>query len=179
MIEIVLLQLGAVFVYDSLWFVTALRMRRNDVADVAWGIGFIILAVVAQMASSNQSGRALVLLAMVAVWALRLSIHIGMRNRGKAEDSRYRKWREEWGANAAVRSYFQVFLLQGFLSGVVLLPVTYVFARPGVDLGVLDGIGAAIWLTGFGFEAIGVLLLIIAVGAVTLSRISGGTHADS
>lgn len=31
----------------------------------------------------------------------------------------------------------------------------------------------------FAFEAIGVLLLIIAVGAVTLSRISGGTHADS
>jgi NADH-quinone oxidoreductase subunit J len=31
----------------------------------------------------------------------------------------------------------------------------------------------------FGFEAIGVLLLIIAVGAVTLSRIQGGTHADS
>jgi NADH-quinone oxidoreductase subunit J len=30
----------------------------------------------------------------------------------------------------------------------------------------------------FGFEAIGVLLLIIAVGAVTLSRISGGTHAN-
>ena len=30
----------------------------------------------------------------------------------------------------------------------------------------------------FGFEAIGVLLLIIAVGAVTLSRISGGTHAE-
>lgn len=30
----------------------------------------------------------------------------------------------------------------------------------------------------FGFEAIGVLLLIIAVGTVTLSRISGGTHAD-
>ena len=32
----------------------------------------------------------------------------------------------------------------------------------------------------FGFEAIGALLLIIAVGAVTLSRIEGGTHhADS
>jgi NADH-quinone oxidoreductase subunit J len=30
----------------------------------------------------------------------------------------------------------------------------------------------------FAFEAIGALLLIIAVGAVTLSRISGGTHAD-
>lgn len=31
----------------------------------------------------------------------------------------------------------------------------------------------------FGFEVIGALLLIIAIGAVTLSRISGGTHADS
>jgi NADH-quinone oxidoreductase subunit J len=31
----------------------------------------------------------------------------------------------------------------------------------------------------FGFEAIGALLLIVAIGAVALSRISGGTHADS
>lgn len=30
----------------------------------------------------------------------------------------------------------------------------------------------------FGFEMIGALLLVIAIGAVTLSRISGGTHAD-
>ncbi len=30
----------------------------------------------------------------------------------------------------------------------------------------------------FGFEVIGVLLLVIAVGAVTLSRIAGGTHAE-
>ncbi|MES2856553.1 MAG: NADH-quinone oxidoreductase subunit J [Bdellovibrionota bacterium] len=30
----------------------------------------------------------------------------------------------------------------------------------------------------FAFEALGVLLLVIAIGAVTLSRISGGTHAD-
>ena len=30
----------------------------------------------------------------------------------------------------------------------------------------------------FGFQAIGALLLFVAVGAVALSRISGGTHAD-
>jgi NADH-quinone oxidoreductase subunit J len=30
----------------------------------------------------------------------------------------------------------------------------------------------------FAFEALGLLLLIIAIGAVTLSRIVGGTHAD-
>lgn len=31
----------------------------------------------------------------------------------------------------------------------------------------------------FGFEIIGALLLVVAIGAVTLSRINGGTHADS
>ena len=30
----------------------------------------------------------------------------------------------------------------------------------------------------FSFEAMGALLLIIAIGAVALSRIEGGTHAD-
>jgi NADH-quinone oxidoreductase subunit J len=30
----------------------------------------------------------------------------------------------------------------------------------------------------FGFEVIGALLLMIAIGAVTLSRVQGGTHAD-
>ncbi len=30
----------------------------------------------------------------------------------------------------------------------------------------------------FAFEIIGALLLVIAIGAVTLSRVKGGTHAD-
>ena len=37
--------LGAVlFVYMNLWFVVSLLKKRNDVADVAWGLGFVLLA---------------------------------------------------------------------------------------------------------------------------------------
>ncbi len=59
-------------------------------------------------------------------------------------------------------------------------------ASAGVILGLLTAyfwstfLSTALFTTYlFAFEALGVLLLIIAVGAVTLSRISGGTHADS
>lgn len=160
MIEVVFLQLCAVILYGSLWFIMSLMLRRNDVADIAWGIGFIVLALVAQLATSNGSSRANFLLALVIVWGVRLSLHIGIRNWGKAEDSRYRKWREEWGSNAAVRSYFQVFLLQGILVVVVLLPATYVLAQQDSALTVLDAIGASIWLVGFVFEAVADLQLV-------------------
>jgi steroid 5-alpha reductase family enzyme len=34
-----------VFCYMTAWFFTALILRRNDVADIAWGIGFVLVAV--------------------------------------------------------------------------------------------------------------------------------------
>lgn len=32
------------FSYMSLWFIVSLLKKRNDVADVAWGLGFVLLA---------------------------------------------------------------------------------------------------------------------------------------
>lgn len=159
MADVVLLQLCAAIVYASLWFIVSIRLRRNDVADVAWGIGFVVLTLVAWLATSNGSSRALLTLALVTVWGVRLSLHIGARNQGKAEDWRYRKWREEWGHTFAVRSYLQVFLLQAILAVVVLLPVSYVFAQRNSALTPLDAVGAAVWLVGFAFEALGDLQL--------------------
>ncbi len=154
MFEVVSLQLAAVVLYGSLWFFVSRGLCRNDVADIAWGISFIAFALVAQWATSNSSNRAMLLVALIIVWGVRLSIHIGIRNWGKAEDARYRKWREEWGRNATVRAYFQVFLLQGFLAVAVLLPTTYVLAQQDSALTVLDAIGVSLWLVGFAFEVV-------------------------
>jgi len=159
MFDLIAFQIAAVTLYASVWFLVALKLRRNDVADVAWGAGFIVLALVAQFAAADVSNRGILLLALVAVWGLRLSLHIGLRNKGKAEDPRYRKWREEWGAHARARAYFQVFLLQGFLIVVILFPVTYVLAHRSSGLTWLDALGAAVWLVGFVFEAVGDLQL--------------------
>lgn len=159
MFDLIVIQIAVVVLYSSLWFLVALKLRRNDVADVAWGAGFIILSLVGQFAAAAVSNRGILVLALVTIWGLRLSLHISLRNRGKPEDPRYRKWREEWGAHATVRAYFQVFLLQGVLIVVILIPVTHILAHPGSDLTSLDALGAAVWLGGFVFEAIGDLQL--------------------
>ena len=155
MLDLILIQVTVVAIYASLWFLVGLSLRRNDVADVAWGAGFIVLALAGQFVVAAISIRGLLVLTLVTIWGLRLSLHIGLRNRGKSEDPRYRKWREEWGAHATVRAFFQVFLLQGFLAVVILLPVTYVLAHQNSDFTWIDVLGAAVWLVGFDFEAIG------------------------
>ena len=159
MVSLTLVQVAVVLLHASLWFLVALKLRRNDVADVAWGTGFIILALVGQFSGAAVSIRGLIVEALVIIWGLRLSLHIGLRNRGKAEDPRYRKWREEWGAHATVRAYFQIFLLQGLLIVVILMPVTYILSHRNVALTWFDSIGVAVWLVGFVFEAIGDLQL--------------------
>jgi steroid 5-alpha reductase family enzyme len=152
---ILITQAVVITIYACLWFLAALKLRRNDVADIAWGAGFVLLTLAGQFAAGDVSARGLLVSALVILWGLRLSFHIARRNRGKSEDPRYRKWREEWGAFATVRAFLQVFLLQGYLTIIVLLPVTYVLAHPGSPLTALDAVGVAVWLTGFCFEALG------------------------
>ena len=159
MVDLIIVQVMVVTVYASCWFLAALKLQKNDVADIAWGTGFILLALAAQFKVEAISIRGLLVLALVAIWGLRLSLHIGLRNRGKSEDPRYRKWRKEWGAHATMRAFFQVFLLQGLLTVVILLPVTYILAHQNSDFTWVDVFGTSIWLVGFGFESIGDLQL--------------------
>jgi steroid 5-alpha reductase family enzyme len=159
MVDLILFQGPVVTLYAGLWFLVALKLRRNDVADVAWGAGFIVLALAGQFAAVAISIRGLLILTLVTIWGMRLSLHIGLRNRGKPEDPRYRKWREEWGAHATARAFFQVFLLQGFLAVVILLPVTYILAHQNPNVSWLDALGATVWLVGFAFEVVGDLQL--------------------
>jgi steroid 5-alpha reductase family enzyme len=159
MADLLLIQVAIVTIYETLWFLVALKLRRNDVADVAWGAGFISIALAGQFAVASISTRGLLVLTLVTIWGMRLSLHIGLRNRGKSEDPRYRKWREEWGAHATTRAFFQVFLLQGLLAVVILLPVTYILAHQNSDFSWLDALGVAVWIMGFGFETVGDLQL--------------------
>jgi steroid 5-alpha reductase family enzyme len=159
MFKLLIIQVVLATVYECLWFLAALKLRRNDVADIAWGSGFIILALAGQFAAPAYTTRGLLVLILVVLWGLRLSLHIAWRNLGKAEDPRYRKWRQEWGTHAQVRAFFQVFLLQGYLAVIILVPATFVLARASSRLTALDAIGFIFWLTGFVFEAVGDLQL--------------------
>jgi steroid 5-alpha reductase family enzyme len=147
------------FVYMNFWFFISLLKKRNDVADIAWGIGFMLIAWSSFLLSENFSIRSLLVNSLVSIWGLRLAWHISSRNKGKTEDYRYLTWRKEWGIWFYVRSYIQVYLLQGLFLYLISLPVLLINKEVGLNINIVDGIGLLIWLTGFFFEVVGDLQL--------------------
>lgn len=145
----------AVWSYMTAFYIAALVRRDNSVADVAWGPGFFLACVAALSGRGDLSARPVIATVLVGAWGFRLAFHIARRNRGKGEDPRYAKWREDWGKWFIIRSYFQVFILQGFLLLVIASSVVTVNAVENPPLGILDGLGIAIWLVGFLFEVVG------------------------
>ena len=155
MTTVFLVTAAAILLYMTGWFIAAQVRGRNDIADVAWGLGFILAAAVSLWAGGIYPLRGLLVSALVLVWGIRLAAHIHSRDRGKGEDKRYRKWREEWGKWFVLRSFLQVFMLQGVLLVMVALPVIFVNQAPPTPLGLLDLLGLTIWLAGFTFETVG------------------------
>lgn len=147
--------ISVVFIYMSLWFVVSLVKKRNDVADVAWGLGFVLVTWVSFFLSDDSGARGLLAGLLVSVWGVRLAWHIHTRNKGKTEDYRYLAWRKEWGKWFYIRSYVQVYLLQGILLFLIVIPVLFINKNAGGSLGLLDFVGVAVWLLGFYFEVVG------------------------
>jgi steroid 5-alpha reductase family enzyme len=152
-----LLQTAAItiLVFMTLAFVLAQRLKNNGIVDIAWGLGFIVVtAALFTRRPIFFPAKALVT-ALVLVWGLRLSIHVFSRNRGKAEDFRYAKMRKDWGKAVVVKSFFFIFMLQGFLMLIVSLPISVVFSSPARPLGALEIVGTLVFAAGFIFEAVG------------------------
>ncbi len=151
------LMLGLVLlVYMTVWFGISVLKKRNDVADIAWGLGFVLLTWVSLVTSGVSSVASLVTAVLVTMWGVRLAWHIHARNKGKTEDYRYLAWRKEWGKWFYLRSYAQVYLLQGLLLYLILFPVVLFNAYSSTTIfGFLGYVGVLIWGIGFFFESVG------------------------
>jgi steroid 5-alpha reductase family enzyme len=142
------------FTYVSFWFLLSVIKQRNDIADVAWGLGFVTLAWSSYFLAVNYNSINLIVNLLVSLWGFRLAIHIYYRNRGKSEDYRYLNWRSEWGSWFYLRSYLQVFLLQGVFLFLVSLPVLILNKNAENNFNLLMVFGLLIWLMGFIFESV-------------------------
>jgi len=137
----------------TFWFIISLIKKRNDVADIAWGIGFVLIAWLSFFIS-GFSFKAILVNSLVTVWGLRLAWHIFNRNKNKPEDSRYLEWRKTW-KNFYLRSFLQVFMLQGIFLFLISLPVIFINNSVSNNFGILEIMGLLIWGLGFYFESIG------------------------
>jgi steroid 5-alpha reductase family enzyme len=137
------------------WLVSV-RLRDAGIADVFWGLGFAMLAVFYALSFDGSAARTALVTTLASIWGGRLALHILRRSRGKPEDPRYAAWRKAAGESFWWRSYFTVFLLQGFLMWIIAAPLAIAesSALPA-GLTIWDGIGTAVWVVGFLFETIG------------------------
>lgn len=150
-----------VFVLISLLWLVSLALKDASIVDIFWGIGFIVIAwLTFALSSQGYRPRQLLVAVLVTIWGLRLALHIGIRNWSRPEDFRYAKWREENGPRWWWKSFFKVFLLQGFLMWVISTPIVAAMTSgfPAI-LTPLDMIGAGLWFLGLLFESIGDLQL--------------------
>ncbi len=138
-----------------LWLVS-LALKNSSIVDIFWGTGFVLIAwLTFALFPEGYLPRKVLSALLVTIWGLRLSIHIFLRNKGKGEDFRYQKWRNEAGSSWWYRSLFKVFLLQGILMWIISLPVVAAQVSPKGPLNILDFFGLAVWIIGFYFEAAG------------------------
>jgi steroid 5-alpha reductase family enzyme len=140
----------------GVWLVSV-RLRNASIVDIAWGPAFLVGAAFGFAVGPGVDARRGLVFVLVAVWAIRLALHIARRNLGHAEDYRYAAWREKYGpARYWWISLFQVFWLQATFAWIVALPVTAAMTSPTPDrIGPLDVAGALLWAIGFAFEAVG------------------------
>jgi steroid 5-alpha reductase family enzyme len=140
-----------VFVFMNLFFLLSLKFKRNDIADSAWGLGFVILSVYHLIRSGLFLQTKLIITFLVILWGIRLFWYITLRNKGKSEDFRYKNWREKWGKSVILKSYLQVYILQGFFMILIALPVT-LYNRFAGGVWFWGFVGILIWIIGFYFE---------------------------
>ncbi len=131
--------------------IVARAVGRVVVVDIAWGLGFVVVALVAALVGSNPVRWWLFVL--VAVWGGRLGWHVGKRVLSTSdEDPRYAALLDGKPFSYAVT---HVFLTQGVALWFVSLPVQVAAGTHASSWAALSWIGVAVWAAGLVFESVG------------------------
>jgi len=148
--------LGVTLAFFFVLWLVSLVLRDASVVDRFWGVAFLVIASATSAASDGFAGRAHLVLLVTAIWGLRLSLHITVRNLGSGEDYRYQAMRRHWGTRFPLVSLATVFALQAVLAWIVSLPIQAAIAAGApARLTIIDRLAVVVWAVGFLFEAIG------------------------
>ncbi len=124
---------------DTIW---TFAVGLTGVGSALWPIG-----------GETPSHRQWLVAALVAIWSIRLGVHIAVRTAGISDDPRYAAFAKEWGVNSARRMF--VFLQNQGFGSIPLVFAIFVAARfPMAALRAQDYLGAAILFAGIAGEAL-------------------------
>ena len=144
----------SIFVYMSLCFLFSKYLKRTDFVDIAWGFGFILVAVLTLFISRYSNVISIITTLLVLIWGIRLSTYLFLRFRKTKEDLRYVEIKKNWKKNKLLKEFLGIFLLQGLLMYIVSLVVSVInIIGPGNN-NPFYYLGLLVWITGFVFESV-------------------------
>lgn len=130
-------------------------LNNAGIVDVAWSLGFAVLAAVYYALGVGDPARKLLISAMAAVWSLRLGLYLWVRvaKHHPEEDGRYATLREQYPRHTWLM-FFGFFQLQAVLLAVLSAPFALAASNPDAGISPLEWAAAALWLVAMLGEAI-------------------------
>ncbi|MGC1902589.1 MAG: DUF1295 domain-containing protein [Candidatus Acidiferrum sp.] len=137
----------------ALWLIHLL-IRNAAMVDVGWAAGLATLAIYYAAAGPGYLARKYAIAVMAGFWGFRLATYLLFaRVLGHPEEGRYVQLRKEWKRHLALRFLF-FFEFQALLDVVLSAPFLIACLDIKAPLGLLEKIGAGIWLVSMLGEAI-------------------------
>ena len=149
----------AVFIFFNLFFLIAQLKKNNGLADIAWGMGYVLVAWMIIITDQLTDFHQWMIVILVTIWGIRLFLHIGIRNWSKPEDYRYVNMRKKWQNHLYIKAYVYVFMLQMIFLLIIATPIIMSgytsFDHNNVFAIMILIVGVLFWLIGFYFEVLG------------------------
>lgn len=153
-----LLELLLVMVlYFTLFFIIATLKKNYGLIDIAWGLGFVVIAWFHTLTTDiTLTWFHYALTFIVTLWGLRLTFYLTLRNWNKPEDFRYTNMKKNMKRFFYVQAYFKFFMLQMVFMLIISMPL-HLFYYDTVTASTFNYalliIGLFIYLIGFYFES--------------------------
>ncbi len=146
--------LAAMLALGFVTWVVSFVKADVSIVDSVWSLLILGGGVVYAVALPATGPRVYLVLALAALWALRLALYIAWRGRGEPEDHRYRAIRARNEPNFEWKSLYLVFVLQAVLAWIVSMSLLASVAGASA-MGWLDLAGITVVLFGIAFETAG------------------------
>jgi len=128
----------------ALWAVQQ-RTRNAAIGDIGWCVGLIVVVLWYATHAPGGIERKLLTVMLVTLYAGRLGLYIFFnRVKGKPEDARYRRLREEWGETEPPKM-FAYFQLQALALAAFSLPFLVLLWNPQPLTAMVELVGLLIW----------------------------------
>ena len=154
MISPLLTALLIALVLNLLVFLIAFKKQTDKLTDITYSLTFVVICC--YMWYSNGASTDLynvILLFMVAFWAIRLGSYLFFRVLIKGKDHRFDAFRHEFPR------YIRFWILQGVSAWLIALPVLIALGKDAEAIANLEGhplvmVGMIMWVVGFLIESI-------------------------